>query len=66
MPDEYPIIRNEPATAAKVWIPTALKQRHDAVDDEGEQLGDVQKGTECAIGKQNLTGCSKCKTGDRA
>jgi hypothetical protein len=56
VPDDYPIIRTEPATAAKVRIPTALMQPHDAVDATAQQLGDVQIGTKSAIGQQDLTG----------
>src|SRR5208337_1282850 len=56
VPDDYPIIRTQPATAAKVRIATALMQPHDAVHAAGQQLGDVQIGTESAIGQQNLTG----------
>ena len=43
------IIVAESATAAKVLLPTALMQPHDAVDTAAQQLGDVQIGTESAI-----------------
>jgi hypothetical protein len=56
VPDDYPIILTEPATAAKVRLPTALMEPHDAVDAAAQQLGDVQIGTESAIGQQNLAG----------
>ena len=50
MPDDDPIIVAEPATAAKVLLPTALMQPHDAVDTAAQQqLGDVQIGTKSAI-----------------
>ena len=49
-----PIILTEPATAAKVRIPTALMEPHDAVHAAAQQLGDVQIGTKSAIGQQNL------------
>ena len=42
MPDDDPIIVTEPATAAKVLLPTALMQPHDAVDAAAHQLGDIQ------------------------
>ena len=56
VPEDYPIILTEPATAAKVRLPTPLMQSHDAVDAAAQQLGDVQIGTKSAIGQQNLTG----------
>ena len=50
MPDDYPIILTELAATAKVRIPTALMQPHDAVDTAAQQqLGDVQIGTKSAI-----------------
>ena len=49
VPDDYPIILTEPATAAKVLLPTARMQPHDAVDTAAQQLGDVQIGTKSAI-----------------
>jgi hypothetical protein len=49
LPDDYPIILSEAAAAAKVLLPTALMQPHDAVDTAAQQLGDVQIGTESAI-----------------
>ena len=49
MPDDYPVILTEPATTAKVLLPTALMQPHDAVDTAAQQLGDVQIGTKSAI-----------------
>ncbi len=42
VPDDYPIILTELAATAKVRIPTALMQPHDAVDAAAQQLGDVQ------------------------
>ena len=41
VPDDYAIILSEPATAAKVRLPTPLMQSHDAVDAAANQLGDV-------------------------
>src|SRR5271165_2852744 len=55
-PQHQPIIFTEPATAAKVRLATALMQPHEAVDAPPQQLGDIQKGTKCAIGQQDLAG----------
>jgi hypothetical protein len=49
VPDDDPITVTEPATAAKVLLPTALMEPHDAVDPAAQQLGDVQIGTKSAI-----------------
>ena len=62
MPEDDPIIMTEPATAAKVLLPPALMEPHDAVHTAAQQLGDVQIGTETRSAKRISFICSNCQS----